>query len=156
MIRALERVGGSTPVLLELTAGSGTSTGGTFERLAGILDGIPRALAARVGVCVDTCHAWSAGYDLANDWEGVWTRFDDTIGLERLRLFHVNDSKTPFGSRVDRHEHLGEGTLGVEPFRQLVNDPRFAHIPKLLETPKQDDPLTWDVRNLEFLRALRD
>lgn len=154
--RALQRVGGTTTVLLELTAGSGTTIGDTFERLASILAGIPTGLGARVGVCVDTCHAWAAGYDLAGDWDGVWSRFDDEIGLERLLLFHVNDSKNPFGSRVDRHEHLGGGTLGKEPFRLLMNDDRFGDIPKLLETPKEDEPLDWDVRNLEFLRYLRD
>lgn len=153
--RALEAVGGGTRVLLELTAGSGTSVGGTFGRLAEILAEIPAPLAGRMGVCVDTCHAWAAGYDLAGDWEGVWTRFDDVIGLERLALFHVNDSKAPFDSRVDRHEHLGRGTLGVEPFRKLVRDERFARIPKLLETPKEKDPLTFDVMNLDFLRDLR-
>lgn len=153
--RALSRVEGSTTVLLELTAGSGTSIGGTFERLAAIVDLLPDEQAARAGVCVDTCHAFAAGYDLANDWDGVWARFDDVLGLDRLRLFHVNDSKHPLGSRKDRHEHLGQGTVGVEPFRRLMNDGRFRRIPKLLETPKQDDPLTFDVMNLEFLRGLR-
>lgn len=154
--RALERVGGPTTVLLELTAGSGTTIGDTFERLASVIAGVPTALARRVGVCVDTCHAWAAGYDLAGDWDGVWSRFDDEIALERLLLFHVNDSKTPFGSRVDRHEHLGRGTLGVDAFRRLMNDERFSDIPKLLETPKENDPLTCDVMNLDFLRGLRD
>lgn len=154
--RALERVGGPTTLLLELTAGSGTTVGDSFERLASILAGIPAGLAARVGVCVDTCHAWAAGYDLIGDWDGVWSRFDDEIGLDRLLLLHVNDSKNPPGSRVDRHEHLGRGTLGVEPFRRLMNDERLADVPKLLETPKENDPLTFDVMNLEFLRGLRD
>jgi deoxyribonuclease-4 len=153
---ALERVGGLTVVLLELTAGSGTSIGSTFERLAEILAGIPRKLGPRVGVCVDTCHAFAAGYDLIGDWDGVWTRFDDVIGLDRLRLFHVNDSKHPFGSRLDRHAHLGQGRLGAEPFWRLMNDPRFAAVPKLLETPKEGDSLTYDVMNLDFLRGLRD
>lgn len=156
LTRALEAVGGPTSVLLELTAGSGTSIGATFERLAEIISHIPRQLAARVGVCVDTCHAHAAGYDLIGDWDGVWERFEDVIGLERLRLFHLNDSKSPLGSRVDRHEHLGQGTLGVEPFRRLMNDDRFASVPKLIETPKEKDPLTYDVMNLEFLRGLRD
>ncbi|MDX1392849.1 MAG: deoxyribonuclease IV [Gemmatimonadota bacterium] len=155
LTHALERVAGGTMVLLELTAGSGTSVGGSFERLASILEHIPRDPARRVGVCVDTCHAYAAGYDLAEDWDGVWARFDDAIGLDRLRLFHVNDSKTPLGSRRDRHEHLGRGTLGVEPFRRLMNDERFAGIPKLLETPKEGDPLKYDVMNLDFLRGLR-
>ena len=156
LARALEREAGATTVLLELTAGSGTSVGGSFERLAAILERVPSGPAQRLGVCVDTCHAHATGYDLANDWDGVWARFDDAIGLDRLRLFHVNDSKTPLGSRRDRHEHLGQGTLGVEPFRRLMNDERFTDIPKLLETPKEGDPLTYDVMNLDFLRSLRD
>ena len=156
LARALERVRYPTAVLLELTAGSGTSIGATFERLAAILARIPGEPATRVGVCFDTCHAFAAGYDLVNDWDGVWARFDDAIGLERLRLFHINDSKHPLGSRVDRHEHLGQGSLGVEPFRRLMNDERFASVPKLLETPKEGDPLKYDAMNLDFLRGLRD
>lgn len=155
LTRALDAVAGPTVVLLELTAGSGTSIGATFENLAGIIARLPDPQAKRVGVCVDTCHAFAAGYDLAKDWQPVWTRFDDVLGLDRLRLFHVNDSKHPLGSRKDRHEHLGQGTLGVEPFRQLMNDPRFAEVPKLLETPKESDPLAFDVMNLDFLRGLR-
>ena len=155
LTRALDAVAGPTMVLLELTAGAGTSIGATFENLAGILARLPGSVAPRAGVCVDTCHAFAAGYDLARDWDGVWARFDDVIGLGRLRLFHVNDSKHPLGSRKDRHEHLGQGTLGVEPFRRLMNDPRFAEVPKLLETPKEDDPMTFDVMNLDFLRNLR-
>lgn len=155
LARALGRVGGPTMVLLELTAGSGTSVGATFERLAAIIRRLPGEQAARVGVCVDTCHAFAAGYDLVDDWDGVWARFDDVLGLERLRLFHVNDSKHPRGSRKDRHEHLGQGTLGVEPFRRLMTEERFRFVPKLLETPKHGAPLEFDVMNLEFLRALR-
>lgn len=153
--RALSRVEATTTVLLELTAGSGTSIGATFERLVAIIDRLPAEQAARVGVCVDTCHAFAAGYDLADDWDGVWARFDDVLGLESLRLFHVNDSKHPFGSRKDRHEHLGQGTLGIEPFRRLMTDERFGEVPKLLETPKEGDPLEFDVMNLELLRGLR-
>lgn len=155
LARALEVVGGPTVVLLELTAGSGTSVGATFERLAAIIRHLPDEQTPRVGVCFDTCHAYAAGYDLVDDWDGVWVRFDGVLGFERLRLFHVNDSKHPFGSRKDRHEHLGQGTLGVEPFRALMTDERFAEVPKLLETPKENDPLEFDVMNLEFLRALR-
>ncbi len=156
LTRALELVEGPTIVLLELTAGSGTSVGATFERLAAIIRRLPDEQAARVGVCVDTCHAFAAGYNLVDDWDGVWARFEDVLGLQRLRLFHVNDSKHPLGSHKDRHEHLGQGTLGVEPFRRLMNDARFSLVPKLLETPKQGDPLTFDVMNLEFLRGLRE
>ena len=155
VIRALEEVEGPTPVLLELTAGGGTSVGGSFENLAAILERVPSELRCRLGVCFDTCHAYSAGYDLVGDYEGVWAEFQDTIGLERLGLFHLNDSKHPLGSRKDRHQHLGEGTLGPEPFRHILLDPRFRSIPKILETPKESDPVGNDLRNLRFLRSFR-
>jgi deoxyribonuclease IV len=142
-------------ILLELTAGGGTSVGGTFEELARIIEAIPSAYRYRIGVCVDTCHAWSAGYDLEGDYEGVWGRFDDLIGLERLGLFHFNDSKTPFASHNDRHEHIGKGSLGPEPFRKILLDERFTDIPKLLETPKDKDAVKADKRNLRVLRKLR-
>ncbi|MGD8496572.1 MAG: deoxyribonuclease IV [Gemmatimonadales bacterium] len=153
--RAIELVDPGPVVLLELTAGSGTSVGGTFEHLAAILARLPSPHASRAAVCVDTCHAFAAGYDLRDDWDAVWTKFDDVLGLDRLRLFHVNDSKHPLGSHRDRHEHLGRGTLGERPFRRLMTDERFVGVPKLLETPKEGDPAIHDVRNLEYLRALR-
>lgn len=158
LTRALEGVDGEeagTTVLLEITAGSGTSIGATFERLAAILSRVPDDISHRPGICFDTCHAFAAGYDLVDDWEGVWARFDDVVGLDRLRLFHLNDSKHPLGSHRDRHEHLGRGTLGEEPFRRLMTDERLADVPKLLETPKEGDPTTYDVMNLRFLRELR-
>lgn len=151
----LEAVEGRTRVLLELTAGSGTSVGGTFQSLRAILDRIPESHRTRVGVCFDTCHAYSAGYDLVDEYDGVWTRFDDIIGLERLGLIHLNDSKHPLGSHKDRHETIGEGTLGTEPFRRLMLDERLARVPKVLETPKGDDPVAADLRNLALLRRLR-
>ncbi len=153
--RALEAVGGPTRVLLELTAGGGTTVGGSFQDLAAILEGISTALHPRLGVCFDTCHAYSAGYDLVKDFEGVWQAFGDILGMERLGLFHLNDSKHPFASRKDRHEHLGKGSLGPEPFRRIVLDHRFQGIPKLLETPKEPDPVGNDLRNLGFLRDFR-
>jgi deoxyribonuclease IV len=153
--RCLEEVEGPTRVLLELTAGSGTSVGGTFEHLRAILDGIPEGPRERVGVCFDTCHAYSAGYDLVNDYDGVWAAFDRTLGLDRLGLIHVNDSKNPFGSRKDRHEAIGAGTLGLEPFRRLMLDERLRHVPKVLETPKGDDPVRADLENLGVLRGFR-
>jgi deoxyribonuclease-4 len=153
--RALEAVGGSTRVLLELTAGGGTTVGGSFENLAAILDQIPHELQSRLGVCFDTCHAYSAGYDLVGGYDGVWVAFGDALGLERLGLFHMNDSKNPFASRKDRHQHLGEGSLGVEPFRRIVQDPRFFGIPKILETPKETDPIGNDLNNLRLLRSFR-
>ncbi len=154
--RALEEVEGPTRVLLELTAGSGTSVGGSFDDLAAIIGGIPKELQARVGVCFDTCHAYSAGYDLVGDYHDVWEAFEDQLGLDRLGLFHMNDSKHPFASRKDRHEHLGEGSLGVEPFRMIVQDSRFMGIPKILETPKEPDPVGNDRKNLGFLRSFRN
>lgn len=153
---ALEAAGeGPTRVLLELTAGSGTSVGGSFEHLAAILDEIPPSLRARVGVCVDTCHAYAAGYDLVGDYDGVWRAFDAALGWSRLGLLHLNDSKHPLGSRKDRHEDLGKGTLGPEPFRRIMLDPRLGEVPKILETPKGDDPVAADLANLGFLRGFR-
>jgi deoxyribonuclease-4 len=104
-------------------------------------------------VCVDTCHVHSAGYDLARDFDGVWKRFDDALGMARLRVLHLNDSKTPFGSRRDRHELIGEGSLGDEPFRRIMTDERFARVPKILETPKLGDATATDTRMIRKLRG---
>jgi deoxyribonuclease IV len=153
--RCLDAVDGSTRVLLELTAGSGTTVGASFEHLRVILDHIPDELQDRLGICFDTCHAYSAGYDLVNDYDGVWEAFDRVLGLERLGLIHMNDSKHPFGSRKDRHEEIGMGTLGDAPFRRIMNDERLRHVPKVLETPKGDDAVAGDLRNLGRLRAFR-
>lgn len=151
-----------TMVLLEHTAGQGTNLGHRFDHLAAIiaaLDGSPR-----VGVCLDTCHLLTAGYDLCSPsgYDDTFRDFDRIVGLERLRVFHLNDSKKPCGSRVDRHEHIGRGCLGFEPFRRLLHDPRFAGLPMLLETPKLETPESrrrsdvdpWDARNLRTLRRL--
>lgn len=154
--RALEEVPGPTRVLLEITAGAGNALGSTFEELAGMIEAIPSPQRARVGVCLDTCHAYAAGYDLVDDFDGVMARFEDVIGLERLGLFHLNDSKTPFGSHRDRHEHIGEGSLGDAPFRRIMTESRLAAIPKVMETPKGDAPAENDRRNLARLRAFRD
>ena len=152
---------GNAMVLLEGTAGQGTSLGARFEELAEIIDrmgGHPR-----VGVCLDTCHLLAAGYDIvsADGYAQTFVDFDRTVGLGRLGVFHLNDSKKPLGSRVDRHEHIGKGCVGLEPFRRLVNDPRFATIPMLLETPKRPGKPTgpiavdpFDKRNLATLRSL--
>lgn len=153
--RALEAVPGDTMVLLEITAGTGTSIGATFENLAAIREGVPEELRERVGVCFDTCHAFAGGYDLVGDYDGVWEAYDDVLGLETLRCFHLNDSKHPFQSHKDRHETLGEGYLGAEPFRRLMQDDRFADTPKILETPKREDPVGMDKSNLAFLRSFR-
>lgn len=155
LTECLEQVDGPTTVLLEITAGTGTSVGATFENLRTIIDLVPKTHRDRVGVCVDTCHAFSAGYDWVNDYDGVWTHFDDVIGLERLGLLHLNDSKHPFDSRKDRHEAIGEGTLGPEPFRRIMLDDRLRGVPKVLETPKGDDGVTADVENLTKLRSFR-
>ena len=153
--RCLEAVEGPTRVLLELTAGTGTTVGASFENLRTILDHIPAEQQDRVGVCFDTCHAYSAGYDLVNDYDGVWKAFDEVLGLDRLGLIHMNDSKHPFAARKDRHEEIGEGTLGDEPFRRIMNDPRLRNVPKVLETPKGDDPVAGDRKNLARLRSFR-
>jgi deoxyribonuclease IV len=163
-LRALlrSRPTGRTMVLLEQTAGQGTNLGHRFEHLRTILellDGSPR-----VGVCLDTCHLLAAGYNLCDErgYRETFETFDRVVGLDRIRVFHLNDSKKPCGSRVDRHEHIGKGCLGLEPFRLLLNDPRFAGLPMLLETPKLETPESkrrsdcdpWDARNLRTLRKL--
>jgi deoxyribonuclease-4 len=150
---ALERVPGDTVLCLETTAGTGTALGAAFEELASLIERVPEPQRARIGVCVDTCHIYSAGYDLVADYDGVWSRFADTIGRERLRVIHLNDSKTPFSSRRDRHELIGEGSLGEGPFRRIMNDERFAAIPKIIETPKLNDAETTDKRMLDRLRG---
>ena len=150
---ALERVQPSVTLLLELTAGSGTVLGATFEEMAALIEALPLPWRGRVGVCLDTAHVFEAGYDLVNDYEGVWARFGDTIGLERLRFMHLNDSKTPLGSKHDRHELIAEGTIGEGPFRKIMNDPALAGIPKVIETPKLDDPEATDRAMLERLRS---
>lgn len=152
---SLEAVEGPTRVLLELTAGSGTTVGATFENLRTIIEAIPDEQRHRVGVCFDTCHAFSAGYDLVNDYDGVWDAFEHVLGMDRLGLIHLNDSKHPYMSKKDRHETLGEGTLGAEPFRRIVLDERLRAVPKILETPKGDDGIAADRANLELLRGFR-
>ncbi|HEX6938931.1 MAG TPA: deoxyribonuclease IV [Longimicrobiales bacterium] len=153
--RALAEVGGSTMILLETTAGGGKVLGASFEHLAELIDGIDPARRHRVGVCFDTCHVWAAGYDLRGDYDAVFDRFDRILGLDRLRLFHLNDSIGGCGSRRDRHADIGQGTLGDEPFRRLMNDDRFRGVPKVLETPKGDDAVAADRANLDRLRGFR-
>ncbi|MDQ3949118.1 MAG: deoxyribonuclease IV, partial [Gemmatimonadota bacterium] len=148
---ALERVPAQTVLCLETTAGTGTALGASFEELATLIEAVAEPHRSRVAVCVDTCHVYSAGYDLVDDYEGVWSRFADALGLERLRVLHLNDSKTPFGSRRDRHELIAEGSLGELPFRRIMNDDRFVGVPKIIETPKLGDAETTDRRMLERL-----
>jgi deoxyribonuclease IV len=153
-----------TMLLFEHTAGQGRTIGHRFEHLAAIighLDGSPRA-----GVCLDTCHLAASGYDIAsrNGYRDTFASFDRLVGFDRLRVLHANDSKRPCGSRIDRHEHIGEGCLGLEPFRWIFGDARFAGLPLLIETRKTErscnprtvvpDPL--DMRNLDTLRRLRE
>jgi deoxyribonuclease-4 len=152
---------GRTMVLLEQTAGQGTSLGASFEQIAALIDMLHGH--SRVGVCLDTCHLLAAGYDITTDagYADTFAQFDRLIGFDRLKAFHLNDSKRPLGSRVDRHEHIGLGFVGLDGFRRTVNDRRFAKTPMMLETPKTEgrrptsvdvDPL--DERNLNALRAL--
>lgn len=163
-LRALlnARPRGRTMILLEHTAGQGSNLGHRFEHLAEIIDRLDGS--PRLGVCLDTCHLLTAGYDLCTPrgYRATFREFDRIVGLERIKAFHLNDSKKPCGSRVDRHEHIGKGCLGLEPFRMLLNDRRFAKLPMLLETPKLETPESqrrsdvdpWDARNLRTLRRL--
>ena len=143
----------SVVVLLETTAGQGTGLGANFEEIAYVMEN--SAYSKRLGVCFDTCHVFAAGYDIrsAAEYEKTFTAFDKIIGLDRLKFFHLNDSKKGLGSRVDRHEHIGKGEIGLEGFRLLMNDPRFAEHPMVLETPKEKD-LKEDIKNLKLLRSL--
>lgn len=140
-------------ILLETTAGQGTNLGYRFEQLAWLIENTPEG--ERLGVCLDTCHAFSAGYELRTreGYEATLQEFDRIIGFSRLLAVHLNDSKNGLGSRVDRHEHIGKGVLGLETFRMVVNDLRLAALPGLLETPKSDD-LHEDIENLAILRSL--
>ena len=150
---ALAQAPGDTVLCLETTAGSGTALGATFEELAEMIERVDAAHRDRVGICLDTCHAYSAGYDLVNDYDGVMAKLQDTLGLERLRVMHLNDSKTPFASRRDRHELIAEGSLGEAPFRRIMTDERLARVPKVIETPKLDDATATDTRMLQRLRG---
>jgi deoxyribonuclease-4 len=143
----------STKTVLETTAGQGTSIGHRFEHLRAIIDLVEQQ--DRMAVCVDTCHIYAAGYDITNEqgYESTWREFESVIGLARLAAFHMNDSKRECGSRVDRHEHIGKGKMGLKGFRLLMNDPRFEHLPKILETPKGKD-MKEDVINMKTLRRL--
>jgi deoxyribonuclease-4 len=152
---------GQTMILLEHTAGQGSAMGSSFEEIAAMLDGVKDA--RRLGVCLDTCHLLASGYDLCTEegYRATFDKFERLIGVDRLRVFHLNDSKKPCMSRVDRHEHIGQGCIGLEPFRRLLNDRRFDHLPMILETEKtasrdrgrvEIDPL--DEMNLGTLRGL--
>ena len=135
-----------TTVLLETMAGKGSEVGGGFEELREIIDRVEQR--DQIGVCFDTCHTWDAGYDLAGDLDGVLTRFDKVIGLERLRAVHFNDSKNERGSRKDRHEKLGQGCIGLEALRRVALHPALAGRPFILETPNDDEGYIREIRQV--------
>jgi len=153
-----ERSGQEVMVLLETTAGQGTSLCYAFEHLGSVFEMLSSESQQRVGVCWDTCHLLAAGIDFTDEqkYERMVESFDRIVGLDRLRAIHCNDSKKGLGSRVDRHEHIGKGALGLEPFRFIMNDPRLAHLPKILETPKgaAGEETANDTMNLTALRDL--
>ncbi len=160
VVAALDEVhtrtaGFKVKVLLELTAGQGSCLGAKFEEIAAILDRVKEA--KRLGVCLDTCHVFAAGYEIHTEagYAAMFEQFDDLVGIAKLKLFHINDSAKPLGSRVDRHAGLGLGHIGLEAFRRLVNDPRFAKLPMILETPKEDaNDAPMDPVNLGLLRGM--
>ena len=138
----------TTTVLLETMSGKGSEVGATFEELRAIIDRV--ALKDKMGVCLDTCHVYSAGYDIAGDLDGVLEKFDKIIGLDRLKAVHLNDSKTPFASHKDRHEQIGKGSIGAEAIVYFIKHPKLKHLPFILETP--NDLNGW----AEEIRFLRD
>lgn len=144
---ALSKTSGVTAVI-ENTAGQGSNVGNRFEEIRYIIDRIDDK--SRVGVCIDTCHTYSAGYDIVNDYEGVFTEFERVVGLEYLKGIHLNDTKKPLGSRVDRHESIGLGLLGMDFFKRFMQDPRFDNMPIVLETP---DESRW-ADEIALLRSL--
>jgi deoxyribonuclease IV len=150
--RCLRVIAESPMVLLETTAGGGTALGSTFQELAMLRAAIADDVRPRIAFCADTCHLYSAGHDLVGDYDGVWRAWDEILGLDNLLCLHLNDSKTKFASRRDRHELIGEGSLGPQPFRRIMTDPRLARAIKILETPKGDDGVTADRKMLRRLR----
>jgi deoxyribonuclease-4 len=150
MTAALQKTPGKVTLLIETTAGQGASLGWRFEQLAALREAVPGATRRRIAFCLDTCHVFAAGYDLSTPaaYAKTMEELDRTAGLSHVRAFHLNDAKRPLGSRVDRHEHIGQGELGLEPFRHLVNDARFADRPGFLETEERYP------ENLAVLRKL--
>lgn len=144
---------GKCRILLETTAGQGSCVGDRLDHLKRIIERVARP--ERLGVCVDTCHVFAAGYAIhtPEGYRDFWREFEETLGMDRLQAIHLNDSKKPFGSKQDRHEHIGKGALGLEPFRMLVNDRRLRRVPMVLETDKSPD-LHEDRENLALLRSL--
>ena len=148
-LNAILRPGQATTVLLETMAGKGSEVGGRFEELREILDRVEWN--EKMGVCLDTCHVSDGGYDIIRDLDGVLTEFDRVVGLERLKAIHLNDSKNPPGSRKDRHECLGQGSLGLETLERIVNHPALRHLPFCLETPNE---LPGYQAEIELMRGL--
>jgi len=143
----------SVCLLLETTAGQGSNLGYTFEQIGEMIDGVK--VQDHIGVCLDTCHIFAAGYPISDpkEYKKTMKKFDDIIGIDKLKIIHMNDSKKEFGSRKDRHEHIGKGHIGIEAFRNIVNDKRLKNIPMILETPKEEE-LKEDIENLKLLRSL--
>lgn len=139
----------TTTVLLETMAGKGTEVGRSFEELRAILDQV--GLREKMGVCLDTCHVHDAGYDIVHNLDGVLTEFDRVIGLERLKAIHLNDSMNPAGSRKDRHQKIGEGTIGLDAFAEIINHPALRGLPFVLETPNDSDGYAAEIRLLRSL-----
>lgn len=142
--------GGKTPILLETMAGKGSEVGRSFEELRAIIDRTEQK--ERLGVCLDTCHVYDGGYDIIGDLEGVLREFDEIIGLERLRAIHLNDSKNPMGSHKDRHEKIGEGTLGLAGVAEIINHPKLRQLPFYLETPNEAAGYAQEIALLKSLR----
>lgn len=143
----------TTTVLLETMAGKGTEVGRTFEEIRAILDRVE--LVSHMGVCLDTCHVYDAGYDIVNDLDGVLQEFDQIIGLQRLKAIHMNDSKNPFASHKDRHEKIGEGSLGLETFEKIIKHPLLQGIPIYLETPNELDGYAKEINLLRKMRMIQ-
>lgn len=141
----------TTIVLLEGMSGKGTEIGSKFEELAAIIEGVK--LKNKIGVCLDTCHLYEAGYDIVNDLDGVLEEFDKIVGLDRLYAIHLNDSKNELGAKKDRHEKIGEGSLGIETIKNVINHPRLRDLPFNLETPNEIDGYK---KEIEILKTLRD
>lgn len=139
----------TTTVLLETMAGKGSEVGGKFEELREIIDRVE--LNEKMGVCLDTCHVYDGGYDIVNDLDGVLTQFDKIVGLDRLKAIHINDSKNPFASHKDRHEKIGEGSIGTEAFERIINHPALRDLPFFLETPNELDGYAHEIALLKSL-----
>ena len=137
----------TTTVLLETMAGKGSEIGRSFEEIKQIIDGVK--LNEKLGVCLDTCHVYDAGYDIVNDLDGVLNKFDEIIGLDRLKAIHINDSKNPFESHKDRHEKIGDGSIGLEAFTRIINHPKLRNLPFFLETPNELDGYANEIKILK-------